>query len=355
MRRPTTVRRGLLVLLTVIALVACDAFLGPLNEPLANGLPGDEDALPGDAWQATRLLAPAPDASVTSDTVVSWPPLASPAADDQATNYALHVGTADADGTYRIEYFVPYLEATEFDLARLPLTGGTEYYVAVIGRLHYEWDLDEVTGIVSDYTSLDTTEFDVSDGVFSAELVAQEGSYVYTTYVSETYETFPTRFTYDGPGLAFAAAPTGASVNEGAWGTNGTVTVSWTDPASASLDSIRVTQFPGPDTPFAVAAGDESITLSSLSPYLAYVVWVQAVADDGTVSEPAIVSFSPGASLGDTTDLSHYDLYVPETLIPGPGFYEPALGIDGYTASPRWIVTKYADGATIGAGVFEAR
>jgi hypothetical protein len=353
MRHPTAMKLVLIAIVTAGSLIACDAFLGPLYEPVANAGSGSNDELTGEEWRSAELVQPVASASITSDTVVDWEPLASPAENDPATHYALHLGTADEDGTYRIEYFVPYLEATEFDLARLPLAGGTEYYVAVIGRTHFNRAMD-ADGFAT-YSALDPAVFDASDGVFSSELLTAEDTSLRATYFSETFETFPTRFTYDGPGLAFAAQPTGVAADESAWDSAGTVTVSWTDPASGSLDSIRVTQFPGPAAPFTVASGDESLTLSDLSPYFAYIVWVQAVAGDGTVSEPAIVSFSPGASLGTASDLPEYALYLPETLIPGPGYYEGAFGIKGYTAAPRWIVTKYADGSTIGAGAFEAR
>lgn len=368
MKKRSVGATAVLVVVLLAMLAGCEAFLDPLEAP-ADLQVSAEDGLSGNAWEAEGLLSPTTDGTLADDPVVEWSTLLSEAPNDPNVFYKLHLGSVDADGAYIVDYYVPYLEATSFDLSRLPLESGREYYVGVTGRMSYTWVDDDSDGILDGAVPLPSDEFDLSEGVFADTWLSNDlGGGI--TFISNWFDLFPVPFTYTGPSTAYAAVPTAVTADDSSWESDGSVTVSWTDPADAGLLEIRVTQFPGPAAPFTVVPGAGQISLSGISSRLAYVVWVQAVATDGRVSEPAVVSFSPGdatvAQDGSSANSPSYRLSTPDRLVPAS--YNVSMieriglesdGALGGDTSRKQRVRKYftldsAGGIIVGEGIFDA-
>ncbi len=291
-------------LFIITLLSSCDGLFGEL-EP--SNVLGNAGTLVGDRWSSEALRTPEPDQTFTEIPTVQWADYQPIEGDDPNVFYLLHIGQRNETDEYEATTVVPYIAGTSFDLSRLPIEPNETYYAAAATRAFTVWNEQD-----EELRSLQPSELDPPNGVFDPDLWNDD---IFASWMDQ--ETFPVPFTYTGPSYRFEHPVTGAGVTIDS---ANSATVTWTAPGSADLVEIHVTQFPGPPEPFIVDPDtSSSISLDNLSPYFAYVVWIQTVADNGDISDPAVVAFSPGDSTvdPDSAALPYFWLSTPNGLVPG--------------------------------------
>ena len=294
----------------LVLLGSCDVLTGELEPSSVN--PGS-DSLVGGRWASEGLQTPQANESFTEVPTAQWANYQPVVDGNPNLYYLLHIGRRDVDDEYEAVAVVPYITGTTFDMKRLPVDPDETYYISVATRSFTIWN-DEI----DDIQAVPRSKLDPPGGVFDPDLLENSGSEIrprYDTWAEA--QTFPIPFTYTGPSYRYDHPVTGPNVTIDS---PNSATVTWTDPAAAGgFDGVHVTRFPGPATPTVVDTGVGSITLNDLNPFFAYVVWIQTVADNGDISDPVIVTFSPGDGTINASDeeLPTFWLSTPNGLVPG--------------------------------------